>query len=182
MVIVPSSLSSESIVRVDRARSPVGAAPSCTRMGKLGLSWRASKWCLEESVFSTRSRTLRPQAPVSMSVPVEVEISASVSTWVSDLELRDVASVSAGTLSLGSGCESGLPKRTSMASPSTTVSSCRQHVACVIHRLKQSLLVTAMQRSRFLPNLRLLRALPLSFRPCDQTIHATAELRILWYT
>ena len=58
-----------------------------------------------------------------MSVPAEVETSASGSAWVSDLALRDVASELAGALSTGSVCESGLPKRTSMTSPSTTVGS-----------------------------------------------------------
>ena len=60
---------------------------------------------------------------ITMSVLAEVETSASGSAWVSDLALRDVASELAGALSSGSGCESGLPKRTSMTSPSTTVGS-----------------------------------------------------------
>ena len=55
-----------------------------------------------------------------MSVPAEVETSASGSAWVSDLALRDVASELAGALSSGSGCESGPPKRRSMTSPSMT--------------------------------------------------------------
>ena len=58
-----------------------------------------------------------------MSVPAEVEASASGSAWVSDLELCDGALGLAGALSSGSGCESGLPKRTSITSPSTTTGS-----------------------------------------------------------
>ena len=54
------------------------------------------------------------RTPISMSVPAEVEASASGSAWVSDLALRD---------SSDSGCESGLPKRTSMTSPSTIIGS-----------------------------------------------------------
>ena len=66
---------------------------------------------------------LRSPAPISMSVPAEVETSASGSAWVSDLELCDGALELAGALSSGSGCESGLPKRTSTTSPSTTIGS-----------------------------------------------------------
>ena len=58
-----------------------------------------------------------------MSVPAEVETSASGSEWASDLELCDGALGLAGAFSSGSGCESGLPKRTSITSPSTTIGS-----------------------------------------------------------
>ena len=75
--------------------------------------------CLSSSWYFLRSLT-----PVSMSVPTEVEASASGSAWVSDLELCDGALELAGALSTsGSGCESGIPKRTSMTSPSTTIGS-----------------------------------------------------------
>ena len=50
----------------------------------------------------------------------EVE-AASGSAWVSDLSLCDPALEFAGALNSGSGCESGLPRRTSMTSPSTTM-------------------------------------------------------------
>ena len=43
--------------------------------------------------------------------------------WVSDLALRDEELELAGALSSSSRCESGLPKRTSMTSPSTTIGS-----------------------------------------------------------
>ena len=59
----------------------------------------------------------------TISVPAEVEASASGSAWVSDLELCDGALELAGALRSGSGCESGLPKRTSITSPSTTIGS-----------------------------------------------------------
>ena len=58
-----------------------------------------------------------------MSVPAEDETSDSGSAWVSDLSLCDGALEFAGALSSGSGCESGLPKQTSMTSPSTTMGS-----------------------------------------------------------
>ena len=67
---------------------------------------------------------MRSPTPISMSVPAEVEASASGSAWVSDLVVCDGALELAGALSSsGSGCESGLPKRTSMTSPSTIVGS-----------------------------------------------------------
>ena len=71
----------------------------------------------------SRNRSLRSPTPISMSVPAEVETSASGSAWISDLALRDEVLELAGALSSGSCCESGLPKRTSMTSPSTTVGS-----------------------------------------------------------
>ena len=58
-----------------------------------------------------------------MSVSAEVETSASGSAWISDLVLCDGALELAGASSSGSGCESGLPRRTSMTSPSTTMGS-----------------------------------------------------------
>ena len=58
-----------------------------------------------------------------MSVLPEVEVSASGSAWVSDLALHDVSLELAEGLSSGSGCESGLPKRKCLKSPSITVGS-----------------------------------------------------------
>ena len=51
------------------------------------------------------------------------DVLASGSAWVSDLSLCDGTLEFAGALSSGSGCESRLPRRTSMTSPSTTIGS-----------------------------------------------------------
>ena len=73
-----------------------------------------------------------------MSVPSEVETWASGSACVSDLALRDVASELAGALSSSSGCESGVPKRTSLTSPSTTVGSSSSSVMSAKCRVRPS--------------------------------------------
>ena len=63
------------------------AVRGCVQMVSRGLS------------LSSRNRTLRSKTPVSMSVPAEVEASASNSVWVSDLEPSD------GALKLANGIE-----------------------------------------------------------------------------
>ena len=124
--------------------------------------------------LSSRNRLLRSPTPISMSVRAEVEASASGSASVSDLALRDVALELAGALSSsGSGCESSLPRRTSMTSPSTTMgsSSSGRSVACVLHELLQSNSPVVRRRSRFLPLLRWSRVSP----GCDYTYASSSS-------
>ena len=84
-----------------------------------------------------------------MSVPIEVSTSASGSAWVSDLVLRDAVLGVADVLNSGSGFESGLPKRTSMTSPSTTVSrSLRVTLGSYVGKVSRASLTNRFSQSK----------------------------------
>ena len=109
-----------------------------------------------------------------MSVPTEVEASASGSAWVSYLSLCHGALEFAGALSSGSGCESGLPRRThDVALHNHGFIVLRIPLFSDVGEVSRASFANCFsQRSRFLPLLRWSRASPV----CDCTYASSFAL------